>query len=481
MDTLGGYRLVRKLGQGTRSDVWLGSDGSATVAIKVFRHDAERSQIDAEIEALGRASHRHILRLEDLAMGPYGQPCLVLQRLSAVSLARLLSRSQPSSGEAVTILVPLARAVAELHRVGVAHGSIRPSSVLFDDAGAPVLAGFGAAELFGDFPADPDGNSLPPAKLALERSVANDLDRLAALCISMMGADSDLARWISKSSQRDAATFATELAEKLFQTAEAIPVRFTVPGRERDLNSIPPRIGGDAQSNPAPTATLTSGATNDVAALLHLPAGMMKSAGDSIARIVETGPLALVKKRVVDAVRPVRKPVWIMAGLAVVGVVVASALWLPGSDSGRTTVGAPAPRADASISPAPAPAPVSSGDDPVAAATALLNARAACFTARSILCLDGVDQQGSAAMDADTAHVRMLQRGGAPDGSMALMTGALPGQLEITVVERLGDSVLLSVTDATAPAGTNTLSLLLIRVDQKWNIRDLMTAGQPSS
>ncbi|MEO9104802.1 MAG: protein kinase [Terrimesophilobacter sp.] len=483
MDSLGGYRIVRQLGIGAHSDVWLGSDGSATVAIKVYRANAGKARIDAEIEALGRTSHRHLLRLEDLAMGHAGFPCLVLQRLSPLNLGRLLSRSQPTTAELVTILAPLARAVSELHRVGVAHGSIQPSSVLFDDSGAPVLASFGAATLFGEFPRDPDGNSLPPARLALEKSVATDLDSLAALCTMALSTtrqagrppavDTDFARWVADTSRRDTSTFADELAERLFRLAEPAPVRFTVFDGTAEPGGIPQRVLGSQKAAPQSAKETLPASTTDVASILHLPDNIVSSVVDGVDRMLERGPLAVAKNRVVDALRPVRRPVWIVAGIVAAGVVAAAAI-LPTASLGSPApiVAPPSPAPEHALSP-----PAITADDPATAALALLGTRASCFTTRSVLCLDAVDQLGSAAMASDTAHVRLLQRGGSVDGSTVLSTESAPKNLQVDVIERLGDTVLLSVTDVNSPQGANTLSLLLIRLDQGWRIRDLVVAA----
>ena len=59
-DIIAGYRLIRKLGVGERSEVFLGhaldpgvspSTGPAGVAVKVFRPQVESDSIDREIRA----------------------------------------------------------------------------------------------------------------------------------------------------------------------------------------------------------------------------------------------------------------------------------------------------------------------------------------------------------------------------------------------------------------------------------------------
>lgn len=488
---------MRRLGVGSRSEVWLGSDGTETAAIKVFRegfvHDgAARERIDAEIEALGRASGRHLVQLEDLAMGPDGAPCLILQRLSQWNLGRVLGAARPSDGEAVTILAPLCLAAAELHRVGVAHGRIHGGSVLFDATGAPVITSFGEATLFGPMPVESTGFSVPPAQLVQESAVGADLDGLVNLCLSTLRPDSGIVRWLGASEVRDNSTFVQELAERLFQFTAATPVHFTVPVLGEASTSIPSRVSDPAphrQSNPlggseiselAPQGAAGKGTVAaDVASLLHLPDGLKRIVHEWLNKTGERGPFLTAVERIKEALRPVRKPVWIIAGLVALSVVLVTAV-LPTAGPGN------AGQVE-ELSPSPTPelvAPVFlsaiTGDDPLAAASALLDARTACFDARSVLCLDSVNQQGSAAMEADTTQVRLLQQGGAIDGShfvgpeMGSGTGAeVLVSRHIALQESLGDSVLLTVTFGAPDATGASFSLLLIKREEGWRIRDL--------
>ncbi|MCU1557303.1 MAG: hypothetical protein JWN09_1298, partial [Microbacteriaceae bacterium] len=91
-------------------------------------------------------------------------------------------------------------------------------------------------------------------------------------------------------------------------------------------------------------------------------------------------------------------------------------------------------------------------DDPLVAARALLAAREVCISRRSVICLDGVDQRDSAAMDADVAIIRRLQAGDDPPSDPR-------GEVELRLVQRLGDSAIVGVA---ALDGTGPASLLLL-------------------
>jgi hypothetical protein len=478
MDSIGGYRLIRRLGSGASAEVWLGSAEASTAAIKVYRAGTPLTRIDAELEALARVSHRHLLRLEDLATAPGGLPCPILQRLSSTSLAGLLARRSLSAGEAVTVVAPLALAVAELHRVGVGHGALGPAAVRFDAEGAPVLARFGSAVVFGELPESQEDASLPPALLAEQEVVARDLAGLAELALAVGGGDEEWRRWLLDPDVRDPERFAHELADRMFALAEPSPVRWEVTTSVRGPGHVPLRLGAERSS------AVPSGPGGDIAELPHRPEPEVPSRPEPepgslferLGRLLERGPIAELRSRLAAVLRHVRKPVWVIAGIVAIGVV-AFCTVVPPADPAIETTAPPAasPRVEGPGAPGNTVAPDIAGSDPVLAARALLDARAACILDSSVLCLDGVDQTGSAAFDADATLIRNVQEGGTGSGTSEL--GGDYADAAITVVERLGDSALLSVVPSEGSGSDATL--LLIRVDTGWRIRDLVLVDAP--
>ncbi|MEO6505770.1 MAG: hypothetical protein ABIW36_03480, partial [Terrimesophilobacter sp.] len=114
------------------------------------------------------------------------------------------------------------------------------------------------------------------------------------------------------------------------------------------------------------------------------------------------------------------------------------------------------------------------GDDPVEATRQLLQARAGCLHGRAAGCLDGVDQKDSAAMDNDTriitsgegtASATRVGEIQAPEDLLFPIAGA-------TLVERLGDGALVSVT--LFGSGTAPVSVLVVRTESGWRIRDVL-------
>jgi len=505
---VGGYRLVRKLGDGERGEVYLGHAGPAedatetsTVAVKIFRDGASGQSIADEIGVLARTSSPHLLRLLDVATAADGRPCAILPRLSSVSLARLLAeRPTIAVGETITILAPLCAAVAELHVTRACHGAIRPGAVLFDRRGAPVLACFGRADRFGDVE-----SALPAtvAERAAEPRVAADLAALAALAELVLGRVSageparrvaGILDWVRGSDPRSSISsdrigrFAEELADRLFDLEAAVPIDFAYP-IVADRGAVPARVitsAPAARPRPvAPAAVRSSGASHARELLSRLlPAAV-------VARI----PPSIVAERLTRArmaIASVRRPFWIAGAAGVVAVALALSLTplSGGADAASDRVAtlpvagevpSQARRAAPSQAATPTvpPGKESSGggsdksailaDDPVLAAEALLRAREQCILKRSVLCLDRVDQANSSALEDDGYLIRSLQGGRAADAS-STFSGA-----EAVLSERLGDSALLTVQGGEPPVAEGT-ALLIVKGQSGWRIRDFLTS-----
>lgn len=146
-DEIAGYRIVRTLGVGTRSVVYLGhgrgADPSESVAVKLFSSEVTEESVAQETDALAAVSSLHIVRLLDVTSDGQTRG-VILERLEAGSLASVLrTRGRIRAGEAVTVLTSVLRGVRDLHAVGLAHNALDLNSVHFDSAGRPVLTSLG--------------------------------------------------------------------------------------------------------------------------------------------------------------------------------------------------------------------------------------------------------------------------------------------------------------------------------------------------
>ncbi|MFF2840413.1 serine/threonine protein kinase [Paenarthrobacter sp. NPDC057981] len=155
---LPGYEITRQLGQGSSSTVWLGTrltDG-ARFAIKCPCREAEAELLGnaaREVSLLSHLNHQHVVRVHEVLKPADGTGTLgiVMDYAAGGSLANLVSgRRRLSVGETVTVLTPIAQALAYLHSRGVVHGDVSPGNVLLTAVGMPLLADLGLAVRLGD-------------------------------------------------------------------------------------------------------------------------------------------------------------------------------------------------------------------------------------------------------------------------------------------------------------------------------------------
>jgi hypothetical protein len=438
---LAGYRLVRKLAMGSRSDVYLGVGSAGSVALKVFAPTTTRESVASELDALGRVDSPHLVRLLDVSGVANEHPVLVLERIPRGSIAALLGeRRSLECGEAVTLLAPIAALVAGLHDAGVAHGKLGAAAVHLGTQGQPVLLGLGHCQLFAA------GSSM--AAIDREPGAALDRDALAALALGVLARVQEsagnrvgeLIEWIGGAPR--AYEFPGELGERLFACAEPLPISM---GHERDVVPVVPARVVVAASIADPP--------------LGLPPADQELPG-WVAMLFAQNPIAVVKARGLALVRRVRPRFWIVAGAVAVALLLAIALIPSGSGARSARIAAPPTTSPTHSTP-------SLPDDPVLASKLLLAARETCFRDLSILCLDEVDEASSAASTADTALIRQVQGGGELPQSLA------PSGAELTLVERLGDSALIGLGAQSHPA-----SILVIRTKAGWRIRDLLSGAQ---
>jgi hypothetical protein len=256
-----GYRTGRLLGFGSSGEVWSARavDSGELVALKVLSPErADPSRVLRETSVLRRLDHPHVVRLRAVTQTAQGEAVLVLDRALGGSIGALVgARGALDVGEAVTVLAPLAGALADLHERGLVHGDVAPGNVLFQESGVPQLADLGLASIIGEPPpGDVHGTAgyTDPARLAgAPPSPASDVYALAAVgWLALTGrapqppgerpplvtvaphVPRDLALALEEALAVDpqARPTARELAVRCFDAAPAAPVRLvpTDPG-----------------------------------------------------------------------------------------------------------------------------------------------------------------------------------------------------------------------------------------------------------
>jgi serine/threonine-protein kinase len=150
----GRYEVIRETASSPNARVLECFDLAAgeRVAVKLFAAwDARGSGRDAlarferEARTMRALDHPNVVPLRDVV--PEG-PALVLAWMNGGTLERLLSATgRLAPARAIEIAASLLSALGDAHRLGIVHRDVKPSNVLFDEAGGARLTDFGVAHL----------------------------------------------------------------------------------------------------------------------------------------------------------------------------------------------------------------------------------------------------------------------------------------------------------------------------------------------
>lgn len=474
--TVGGYRLIRSLGGGSRADVMLGAGTTGTVALKVLRPEVPDDDVGRELEALDRVPTEHCARLVDVLSTSAHHPVLAFERVHRGSVAQWLrDRVDITAGEAVTVLAPLASTLTRLHRAGVAHTNLLATNIHIGVAGEPVILGFGHAVLFDE------GSSI--AAIDARSETRSDRMQLAAIARLVLGAARPgegvgagsvqrLDDWLRTAALDPSFEFVAELEARLFDLAGPKPLEFARRGRGTLVVS-PPGRGAGGQD---PAVTVSEPAAAHSAGVRVRPV----SPPDRLSALLDASPVQIARRMLLPAIASVRRPVWVVAGGIGVALVAALVLVPQGGGAQRARADAPLHQRATQATTSPTPQPAMAADagrqtNPIDALGVLLGARADCFTARSVRCLSGVDDPASAALIADSAAVQRRQKGDEIPRGSALVAPAP------RLVEQLGDSALVQLDARGAGAHAKPASVLMIRTKAGWRIRSYLSGKQALS
>jgi len=154
---IAGYRLMREIGTGGMSSVWLAerSDGvKRRVALKlpfVHRHRpgyAERFVRERDI--LAALTHPHIARLYDAGISSQGQPFLAMEFVEGTSIIEHCDAKRMGVRERLRLFMQVLEAVQYAHSHLVIHRDIKPSNILVTARDEVALLDFGIAKLVVD-------------------------------------------------------------------------------------------------------------------------------------------------------------------------------------------------------------------------------------------------------------------------------------------------------------------------------------------
>ncbi len=151
---IGHYRIVRPLGIGGTSTVFLAHDIhlQRNVALKLFQPREGETQdflrrFAREARVVAQLDYPNILPVYDYGE-EHDRAYLVMPQMPGGSLRDLLrTRRTLPPQEAVTLLAPILQALQYAHNRGLIHRDIKPGNILFKADGTPMLADFGLVKV----------------------------------------------------------------------------------------------------------------------------------------------------------------------------------------------------------------------------------------------------------------------------------------------------------------------------------------------
>ena len=153
-EMLGNYRLERVLGRGGMGVIYLATEvprgGHYAVKAQVVGEGAEgerrRERFKAEVEALRRLAHAHVVRVQAHGRkGPFDW--YAMDYVEGRELKELLAEGELKLAEKLTIFVNVCKAVHHAHERGILHRDLKPANILVDAKRQPKVLDFGLAKV----------------------------------------------------------------------------------------------------------------------------------------------------------------------------------------------------------------------------------------------------------------------------------------------------------------------------------------------
>ena len=144
-ETIGGYRILGKLGSGGFGVVSLARSplDDRDVALKVLtdRNDLERFRREARLAY--EIDHPNVIDI--LHYGEDGGACFIVMELMPISLREILKNGRLSLSRSVDICRQAALGLRAAHERGVIHRDVKPDNILIDSKGTVKVSDFGIA------------------------------------------------------------------------------------------------------------------------------------------------------------------------------------------------------------------------------------------------------------------------------------------------------------------------------------------------
>jgi serine/threonine-protein kinase PpkA len=149
---LRGYHLLRKIGSGGMSEVFLArrEDDNRQLVLKILdmrnHSGAEMLQrFIQEYAILSQIDHPHVVKIFDQGFtDEYAY--IAMEYFERGDIRQLTARSAVPRELALAVIIQAAQAISEIHQRGIVHRDIKPENLMLREDGSIALADFGVAK-----------------------------------------------------------------------------------------------------------------------------------------------------------------------------------------------------------------------------------------------------------------------------------------------------------------------------------------------
>jgi serine/threonine protein kinase/tetratricopeptide (TPR) repeat protein len=159
-ETLGHYRILRRLGAGGMGEVYAAEDTrlKRQVALKVLPPETAsdpglRQRFQREAEAVASLDHPNIVTIHSIETGTTSEGesppvhFFTMQLVQGKTLGEMIPGEGLGFDRFLNIAIPLADAVGAAHREGITHRDLKPNNIMIGDDGRLRVLDFGLAKL----------------------------------------------------------------------------------------------------------------------------------------------------------------------------------------------------------------------------------------------------------------------------------------------------------------------------------------------
>src|ERR1022692_3203301 len=153
--SVGHYRLVKKLGEGGRGQVWLAEQTAPVgrqVALKLIRagmyDEAVVRRFQSERQSLAIMDHPAIAKVFDAGATPQGQPYLVMEYVPGLPITEYCDQHRLRIRERLELFIQACEGAQHAHQKAIIHRDLKPANILIveiDGVAVPRIIDFGLA------------------------------------------------------------------------------------------------------------------------------------------------------------------------------------------------------------------------------------------------------------------------------------------------------------------------------------------------